>query len=71
MEDETFLPDSWQAIFIGLGAAPESWPPATDRIPPSRFREEFQRTIEFIKGKVLEQPTHDGYLDGIGRSSPA
>ncbi len=71
MEDETFLPDSWQAIFIGLGVAPESWPPAIDRIPPNRFREEFHRTIEFIKGKVLEQPTHDGYLDSIGRSSAA
>ncbi len=71
MEDETFLPDSWQAIFIGLGVAPEIWPPAIDRIPPNRFREEFHRTVEFIKGKVLEQPTHDGYLAGIGRSSLA
>jgi tryptophan halogenase len=71
MEDETFLADSWQAIFIGLGVAPENWPPAIDRIPPNRFREEFHRTIEFIKGKVLEQPTHDGYLDSIGRSSLA
>ena len=42
-----------------------------DRIPPNRFREEFHRTIEFIKGKVLEQPTHDGYLDSMGRSSLA
>jgi tryptophan 7-halogenase len=71
MEDETFLPDSWQAIFIGLGVAPESWPPTIDRIPPNRFKEEFQRALEFIKGKVLEQPTHDGYLDSIGRSSAA
>jgi tryptophan halogenase len=71
MEDETFLPDSWQAIFTGLGVAPESWPPAIDRIPPNRFREEFHRTIEFIKGKVLEQPTHDGYLHSMGRSSLA
>lgn len=71
MEDETFLPDSWQAIFIGLGVAPESWPPTIDRIPPHRFKEEFQRTIEFIKGKVLEQPTHDGYLDRMGRNSAA
>jgi len=71
MEDETFLQDSWQAIFIGLGVAPESWPPAIDRIPPNRFREEFHRTIEFIRGKVLGQPTHDGYLDSIGRSSAA
>jgi tryptophan 7-halogenase len=71
MEDETFLPDSWQAIFIGLGVAPESWPPAIDRIPPNLFKEEFHRTLEFIKGKVLEQPTHDGYIDSIGRSSAA
>jgi tryptophan halogenase len=71
MEDETFLPDSWQAMFIGLGVAPESWPPAIDRISPNLFKEEFHRTLEFIKGKVLEQPTHDGYLDGIGRSSAA
>ena len=71
MEDETFPPDSWQAIFTGLGVAPESWPPTIDRIPPHRFKEEFHRTIEFIKGKVLEQPTHDGYLDSIGRSSAA
>jgi tryptophan 7-halogenase len=71
MEDETFLPNSWQAIFTGLGVAPESWPPTIDRIPPNRFKEEFHRTIEFIKAKVLEQPTHDGYLDSIGRSSAA
>jgi tryptophan 7-halogenase len=71
MEDETFLPDSWHAIFTGLGVAPESWPPAIDRIPPNRFKEEFHRTLEFIKGKVLEQPTHDGYLDSMGRSSAA
>jgi tryptophan halogenase len=71
MEDETFLPDSWQAIFMGLGVAPESWPPTIDRIPPNRVKEEFHRTLEFIKGKVLEQPTHDGYLDSIGRSSAA
>jgi tryptophan halogenase len=71
MEDETFPPDSWRAMFMGLGAVPESWPPDIDRIPPNRFREEFHRTIEFIKAKVLEQPTHDGYLDSIGRSSAA
>jgi tryptophan 7-halogenase len=71
MEDETFLPDSWLAIFMGLGVAPESWLPAIDRIPPIRLKEEFHRMLEFIKGKVLEQPTHDGYLDSIGRSSAA
>jgi tryptophan halogenase len=71
MEDETFSPDSWQAMLMGLGAAPESWPPTIDRISPNRFKEEFHRTLEFIKGKVLEQPTHDGYLDSLERSSAA
>ena len=71
MEDETFLPDSWQAMLTGLGVAPESWPPTIDQIPPNRFKEEFHRTLEFIKGKVLEQPTHDAYLDTLGRSSAA
>jgi tryptophan halogenase len=71
MEDETFSPDSWQAIFTGLGVVPDSWPPAIDRISPKRFQEEFRRTLEFIKGKVLEQPTHDGYLDSLCRSSAA
>jgi tryptophan halogenase len=69
MEDETFSPDSWQALFTGLGVVPESWPPNIDRISPNRFNEEFRRALEFIKGKVLEQPTHDGYLDSLCRSS--
>jgi tryptophan halogenase len=71
MEDETFLPDSWHAIFTGLGVVPESWPPAIDRISPDRLREEFRRMLELIKGKVLEQPTHDRYLDSLCRSSTA
>ena len=71
MEDETFFPESWQSIFTGLGVMPESSPPALDRIAPHRFREEFHRTLEFIKIKVLEQPMHDQYLDSLCRSSTA
>jgi tryptophan halogenase len=70
MEDETFLPESWQAMFIGLGLMPESWPPAIDRISPDRFKGEIRRTLELIKQKVLEQPTHDAYLDSLCRSAP-
>jgi tryptophan halogenase len=71
MEDETFLPESWQAIFTGLGVTPESWPPAIDGISQNRLNEAFRRTLEFIRAKVIEQPTHDSYLDGICRSSSA
>jgi len=67
MEDETFLPESWQAIFTGLGVVPDSWAPATDRIPSKRVDEEFRRILEFINKKVLEQPTHDQYLESLCR----
>ena len=65
MEDETFLPESWRAIFTGFGVLPESWPPAIDRIGTNRFKEEFRRIHEFIRNKVLEQPMHDEYLSSL------
>jgi tryptophan halogenase len=65
MEDETFFPDSWQALFTGLGVVPESWPPAVDRIAPQRVQEQFRQMLGFIKGKVLEQPSHNGYLERL------
>jgi tryptophan halogenase len=71
MEDETFLPESWQAIFTGFGIVPESWPPTIDRISPQRFQQEARRILDFIQGKVREQPTHDGYLNGVCRSETA
>jgi tryptophan halogenase len=69
MEDESFLPESWQAIFTGFGVWPETWPPAIDRIVPNRFQEEFRRIHAFIRAKVLEQPTHDGYLEILMKSA--
>jgi tryptophan halogenase len=69
MEDESFLPESWQALFTGFGVLPETWPPAIDRIPQDRLREEFRRIHEFIRAKVLEQPTHDSYLQNLGQGA--
>ena len=68
MEDETFSPDSWQALFTGLGVVPESWPPAADRIAPRAAQEQFRHLLGFIRGKVLEQPSHHGYLESFCRS---
>jgi len=68
LEDEPFFPDSWQALLTGLGLVPETWPPAVDRIAPQRLQEQLRRMLEFIKGKVLEQPSHNGYLDSLCRS---
>lgn len=71
MEDETFAQDLWQALFVGLGEMPESWPPAIDRTPPQRMKEEFRRILGFVRDKVLEQPTHEAYLRGLCRSEAA
>jgi tryptophan halogenase len=65
MEDETFFAESWRALFVGLGVTPDSGSPAVDRISLSRLNHEFRRMLEFIKSKVLEQPTHDRYLDSL------
>ena len=71
MEDESFLPESWQALFTGFGVWPETWPPAIDRIPPDRLREGFRHIHEFIRAKVMEQPTHDSYLQNLGQGAEA
>jgi tryptophan halogenase len=69
MEDETFFPESWQAILTGFGVIPESWPPAIDRISPHRLTAEFGRMLQSIKAKVLQQPTHQAYLDSVCRGA--
>jgi tryptophan 7-halogenase len=71
MEDETFSAESWQALLIGLGVFPEHTSPAIERIPSSRFNEDFARMLAFIKAKVLEQPTHDSYLESLLRQVAA
>ncbi|HEY0747792.1 MAG TPA: tryptophan 7-halogenase [Steroidobacteraceae bacterium] len=69
MEDETFSPESWQVIFTGLGLVPDSWPPSIDKIASNRVDQEFRRILEFIQKKVIEQPTHDNYLESLCRQA--
>jgi tryptophan 7-halogenase len=71
MEDETFAPDLWAALFIGLGEMPESWPPAIDRTPPEQLKNAFRRTLGLIRDKVLAQPTHQAYLARLRNESAA
>ena len=66
MEDETFSPDQWRALFVGLGLMPETWAPGTETVPPERMKEGFRRILGFVRTKILEQPTHDHYLAEIG-----
>jgi tryptophan halogenase len=66
MEDETFSPDQWRALFVGLGLMPETWAPAIETVPPERMKEGFRRILGFVRTKVLEQPTHGNYLAETG-----
>ena len=65
MEDESFLPDSWRALFTGHGLAPETWLPTIDRTSPETMRGECRRMLGFVKEQVLRQPQHDAYLAQI------
>jgi tryptophan 7-halogenase len=67
MEDETFAPDFWRALLVGLGEMPQTWPPAIDLTPPDALRGALQRMLGFVKDKVLEQPTHDAYLQRLAQ----
>jgi tryptophan halogenase len=71
MEDETFSPDQWRALFVGIGLSPETWPPAIDCTPPERMKQGFRRILEFVGSKVVEQPTQDHYLAEIGADRAA
>ena len=71
LEDETFAPDWWRALFVGFDLWPDSLPPAIDRVSPERMRAEFRRILGFVKDQVLRQPTHDAYLDSFCRMEAA
>lgn len=70
-ENETFLLDSWRALFVGHGLTPETYNPTIDRTPPETMKGEFRRILGFIKDQVLKQPSHDLYLESFCRREDA
>ncbi|MDB5451393.1 MAG: tryptophan halogenase [Phenylobacterium sp.] len=65
LEDETFLIDSWRALFVGQGLIPGSHIPIIDQTSPDEVKREFRRILGFIKEQVLKQPIHQQYLDRL------
>lgn len=65
MEDETFQPESWRALFTGHGLVPASWLPTIDCTSPETMKGEFRRMLGFVKEQVLRAPQHDAYLAQI------
>ena len=66
-EEESFAPDSWRAFFVGHGSIPDSYLPGIDRTAPEVVKAQFRHMLGFVKAQVLRQPTHDSYLQAIGR----
>ena len=64
-EEESFLPDSWRALFIGHGLVPDSYLPAIDRAPPDAVKAQLRHMLSFVREQVLKAPTHDQYLARI------
>jgi tryptophan 7-halogenase len=71
LEDESFLIDSWRALFVGQGLIPESHIPIIDQTSPDEVKREFRRILGFIKEQVLKQPFHQEYLDRLCRRENA
>jgi len=64
-EEESFLPDSWRALFVGHGIVPDSYLPAIDRTPADEVKAQLRRMLGFVREQVLKAPTHDQYLARI------
>ncbi len=62
-DGETFPVESWQALFLGHGLAPETYSPRIDLTSPDVMKQVFRRTLAAIKQKVDEQTSHDAYLE--------
>ncbi|HET6942656.1 MAG TPA: tryptophan 7-halogenase [Sphingomicrobium sp.] len=68
MEYDSFSPDSWRAMLIGLRVLPESWPPAVDLVPAEVLGSQIHQIIDFIRSKVLQQADHGAQLKRIERA---
>lgn len=62
LEDETFAPDQWRALFVGMGIMPDSWPPAIDNTSPESMKASFRNILGFVRDTVLQQPAHEDFL---------
>jgi len=69
-EHDSFPADSWRAVFVGHGVAPDSHAPGIDATAPELMKHEFRRILGFIKDQVERQPTHDLYLESFCGREP-
>lgn len=65
MEDDSFTPESWQAMLLGHDVLPQSWAPSIDRTSPEQLKNELRRMLGHIAEVVRAAPAHDEYISRI------
>jgi hypothetical protein len=62
-EDETFLIESWQSLFLGHGLTSETYSPPIELTPPEVMKRGFRNILAHVKRMVEEQTFHDSSLE--------
>lgn len=66
LEEETFLPASWLAIYAGLHVWPERYEPVVDLLSPGDVASRFEAMRAGIRKAVEMLPAHATFLDEVG-----
>jgi len=66
MEEETFLPASWLAIYAGLHVWPERYQPIVDLLAPGEVAGRFEAMRATIRKAVQMLPAHANFLEEMG-----
>lgn len=69
LEEETFLPASWLAIYAGLQIWPERDEPIVDLLSPGDLAARFEAMRADIRKAVEMLPVHATYLEGLAARS--
>lgn len=67
LEEETFRPASWLAVFNGMGVWPERHEPIIDLLAPAAAATRFEAMRASIRTAVETLPRHAAYLDEVAR----
>ena len=66
LEEETFLPASWLAIYAGLDVWPERYEPIVDLLSPGDVTSRFEAMRGKIRKAVETLPAHATFLEEMG-----
>jgi len=61
-DEDTFDTDSWNAVLLGHGVAPESYDPSADLAGDQVLMDHFRRIFSGIRQQVESALSHDDYL---------